>query len=168
MDIFLLILGFILAITGVIGSLLPVLPGPITSWFGLLLLHLTAIVPIDYTFLGITLVISIIIIVIDTVIPVLGTKKYGGTNFGVIGSMIGLVIGMFLFPPFGIIIGPFAGAFIGEIIKDTSNPKKALKAAYGSFIGFLTSTLLKFVAALIFTGFYVAIFWEYKSQFFNF
>lgn len=166
MDIFLLILGFILAIIGVIGSLLPVLPGPITSWAGLLLLHLTSIVPMNYTFLGITLFISIIIIVIDTVIPVLGTKKFGGTNYGITGSMIGLVLGILFFPPLGMIIGPFVGAFIGEIIKDTSNPKKALKAAYGSFIGFLTSTLLKFVAALIFTGFYFAIFWEYKAAFF--
>lgn len=166
MDIFLLLVGFILAIIGIIGSLLPVLPGPITSWFGLLLLHLTSIVPMNYTFLGITLAVSIVIIVIDTIIPVLGTKKYGGTNYGVTGSMIGLVLGILFFPPFGIIIGPFVGAFMGEILKDSTNPNKALKAAYGSFIGFLSSTLLKFVAAIIFTGFYFAIFWEYKSAFF--
>ena len=166
MDIFLLLVGFILAIIGIIGSLLPVLPGPITSWFGLLLLHLTSIVPMNYTFLGITLAVSIVIIVIDTIIPILGTKKYGGTNYGVTGSMIGLVLGILFFPPFGIIIGPFVGAFIGEILKDSTNPNKALKAAYGSFIGFLSSTLLKFVAAIIFTGFYFAIFWEYKSAFF--
>lgn len=168
MDIFLLIIGFLLAILGIVGAFLPVLPGPITSWLGLLLLHLTSVIPMDWTFLGITLAIAIAIWLIDYVIPAMGTKKFGGTKYGVIGSMVGLVVGLFFFPPFGIIIGPFLGAFLGEMIQDSNEPKKALRAAFGSFIGFLTSTLLKFVAAVVFIGFYVSIFWEYKSVFFTF
>lgn len=167
MDIFLLILGFLIVLLGIVGSFLPVLPGPLTSWFGLLLLHLTKTVPINYTFLGITLGIAILIWLIDYFIPAIGTKQFGGTRYGVIGTMIGLVLGMLFLGPFGIIIGPFVGAFLGEMIKE-QNSGKALKAAFGSFIGFLTSTFLKFIAAVIFTGFYIAIFWEYKSAFFNF
>ena len=167
MDIFLLIVGFLLAITGIIGSILPVLPGPILGWFGLVLLYLTKIVPINYTLLGITLVVSIIVLALDYIIPSVGTKKFGGTKFGVIGTTIGLVLGIFFLPPIGLIVGPFIGAFIGEMIYDSRNPKKALKASYGSFIGFLTGTLLKVLVAVIFTGLYLSIFWEYKAAFFD-
>lgn len=167
MDIFLLIIGFVFALLGIIGSFLPVLPGPLTSWFGLLLLHLTSIVPINWTFLGITLSIAVVIWIIDYFIPAMGTKKFGGTRYGVIGTMVGLIIGILFLGPFGIIIGPFAGAYIGEMIQE-KNSNKALKAAFGSFIGFLTSSFLKLIAATIFTGLFVSIFWEYKSLFFTF
>ena len=168
MDIALLIFGILLMILGILGSFLPVLPGPITSWFGLLLLHLSDAVPMNWTFLGITFAIAFIIWLIDYIIPAMGTKRFGGTRYGVIGTMVGLVLGILFFPPFGLIIGPFLGAFVGEMIKDSKDSKKALKAAFGSFIGFLTSTFLKFIAAVIYTGLFFSIFWEYKSVFFNF
>ena len=168
MDIALLIIGVILIILGILGSFLPVLPGPITSWFSLLVLHLTDAVPMNWTFLGITLAIAFIIWLIDYIIPAMGTKRFGGTRYGVIGTMVGLVLGMFFLPPFGIIIGPFLGAFIGEMIKDSTDSKKALKAAFGSFIGFITSTFLKFITAVVYAGLYFYVFWEYKSVFFNF
>ena len=168
MDIFLLILGFFFALLGIIGSFLPVLPGPFTSWIGLLILHLTKVIPQDWTFLGITLAIAIIIWVIDYIIPAMGTKKFGGTRYGVIGTMIGLIVGIIAPIPFGIIIGPFVGAYIGEMINDNKDSKRALKAAFGSFLGFLTSAFMKFIAAVIFTGFYLSIFWEHKEAFFNF
>ncbi|VAW25205.1 probable membrane protein NMA1128 [hydrothermal vent metagenome] len=167
MDIFLLILGFIFALLGIIGSFLPVLPGPLTSWLGLLILHLTSVVPMNWTFLGITLGIAVVIWIIDYFIPAMGTKKFGGTRYGVIGTMVGLIIGILFLGPFGIIIGPFVGAYIGEMIQE-KNSGKALKAAFGSFIGFLTSSFLKFIAATIFTGLFISIFWEYKAAFFSF
>ena len=168
MDIFLLFSGFLLVLLGIVGAFLPVLPGPITSWAGLLVLHLTSIIPMNWTFLGVTLAVAIIIWIIDYFIPAMGTKKFGGTKYGVVGTMVGLIFGLFFFPPLGIIIGPFLGAFLGEMIQDSKEPKKALKAAFGSFIGFLTSTFLKFIAAVVFVGLYISIFWEYKSAFFTF
>lgn len=167
MDIFLLIIGFFLVILGIIGSFLPVLPGPVTGWFGLLILHLTKAVPMDWAFLGITLGVAILVWIVDYFIPALGTKKFGGTKFGVIGTMVGLVVGIIAPIPFGIIIGPFSGAFIGELIHDNKDSKRALKAAFGSFLGFLTSTFLKFIVAVIFTGLYFSLFWDYKSAFFS-
>jgi len=167
MDIFLLIIGFLVALLGIIGSFLPVLPGPLTSWFGLLILHSTEAVSMNWTFLGITLGIAILIWIVDYFIPAMGTKKFGGTRYGVIGTMVGLVVGLLSPIPFGIIIGPFIGAYIGEMIYE-KNSGKALKAAFGSFIGFLTSSFLKFIAAVIFTGLYISIFWEYKAIFFSF
>ena len=167
MDIFLLIIGFLFTLLGIIGSFLPVLPGPFTSWVGLLILHFTEAIPMNWTFLGITLTIALIIWVIDYFIPAMGTKKFGGTRYGVIGTMIGLVVGLLSPIPFGIIIGPFVGAYIGEMLHE-KNTKKALKAAFGSFLGFLTSSFLKFITAAIFTGLYISKFWEYKGAFFTF
>ena len=167
MDIFLLIAGLLLALLGIIGSFLPVLPGPLTSWFGLLLLHITDAVPMNWTFLGITLAIAVVIWIIDYFIPAMGTKKFGGTRYGVVGTMLGLILGLLSPIPFGIIIGPFVGAYIGEMMNE-KNSKKALKAAFGSFLGFLTSAFLKFIAAVIFTGLYITKFWEYKALFLSF
>lgn len=166
MDIFLLIIGFLIVLTGILGSVLPVLPGPLASWVGLLLLYLTKAIPIDWTVLGITLGVAILVSIIDYMLPILGTKKFGGSNYGVNGSMVGLVFGIF-FGPLGIIVGPFLGAFFGELIKDHQDAKKALKAAIGSFIGFLSSTLLKLAVCLVFAGMYISIFWEYKEAFFE-
>lgn len=166
MNILLLIIGFLIVLTGIIGSILPVLPGPLASWFGLLLLYLTEAIPIDWTVLGITLGIAILVSIIDYVLPILGTKKFGGSNYGVNGSMIGLIFGIFV-GPMGIIVGPFLGAFFGELLKDHKDSKKAFKAAIGSFIGFLSSTLLKLAVCLVFAGMYIATFWEYKDAFFG-
>lgn len=155
MDIFLTILGFLLTLLGIAGSFLPVLPGPITGWAGLLLLHLTKAVPMNYTFLGITLAIAIIIWVLDYIIPSMGTKKYGGTKYGAIGTTVGMIIGFLIPIPLGFIIGAFAGAFIGELIHDHMDFNKAIKGAIGSFLGFLASTTLKFMISLIFTGLFI-------------
>lgn len=155
MDFFLIIIGFLLTLLGIVGSFLPVLPGPITGWFGLLLLYLTKAIPMDYTFLGITLAISIIIAILDYIIPAMGTKKYGGTKYGAIGTTVGLVIGLIAPIPLGFLIGAFLGAFIGELIHDHMDYHKAIKGAVGSFLGFLASTGLKLMVALIFAGLFV-------------
>jgi hypothetical protein len=130
-------------------------------------LYVTKVIPTDWTFLGITLAITIVVTVLDNIIPIIGTKKFGGTKYGIVGATLGLIVGLF-FGPIGIIAGPFIGAFVGEIIKDSKDSKKALKAAWGSFIGFLASTLLKFIVSIVFAGLFIAKFWEYKSVFFNF
>ena len=166
MDIFLLIIGFLFVLLGIIGSFLPVLPGPITGWVGLLLLHFTSIIPMDWTFLGIALAVSIFVWGIDYVIPAWGTKKFGGSKFGVRGSMIGLIVGLIFMGPLGIILGPFAGALIGELIYNSKDFNRALKAAFGSFVGFLLSTGLKLGVSIVFVYLYWIEFWEYKELFF--
>lgn len=165
MDITLLVLGLIFILLGIIGSFLPVLPGPPISWIGLLLLYLTKAVPDDWWFLGITAAVALFIFVMDYVIPAIGTKKFGGTKAGMIGTTIGLIIGILAPIPGGIIIGPFLGAFIGELSNKADN-KTALKAAFGSFLGFLTGAFMKFVTTIIFLGLFISKAWEYKAALF--
>ena len=166
MDTTLLIIAFILMVVGILGSFLPVLPGPPISWVGLLLLYLTKAVPMSYTVLGITLVIAIVVGILDYIIPAKGTKRFGGSKYGIWGTNIGLVVGILAPIPFGFIIGPFVGAFIGEMINDSNDSQKAFKAAPGSFMGFLASTFIKFVVSIVFFGLFLLKVWEYRSELF--
>ncbi len=167
MDILLLVLGFILMITGILGSFLPVLPGTPVSWLGLLLLYLTKAVPNDWWFLGITLFVALLVFALDYIIPAVGTRKFGGSRPGMIGTTIGLIVAI-IFPVLGIlgiVVWPFLGAFLGELY-NKSDQKSALKAAFGSFIGFLTGTFLKFVVTVIFLGLFISTTWEYRAALF--
>lgn len=143
MDIFLAIIGTLLIIAGFAGSVLPGLPGPPFAWAAVLLLHFTGYAEYSWFFLGATGLVMGVITVLDYYIPIWGTKKFGGTRYGIIGSTLGLIVGMFVFPPFGIIIGPFFGAFFGEMLADKNDVAKALKSALGSFLGFVAGTLMK-------------------------
>lgn len=164
MDSILLLIGFICVIIGIFGSFLPALPGPGLSWLGLLFLYLTKAVPENFWVLGITLALTIAILILDYVIPAKGTKKFGGSKYGVWGTNIGLLVGLFLIPiPFGFVIGAFAGAFLGELYYDQKDHKRALKAATGSFLGFLASAFMKFVVCMIFFGTFIYVAWEYRS-----
>ncbi|MFD2696822.1 DUF456 domain-containing protein [Mesonia sediminis] len=156
MDVFLLICGFLLCCTGIAGSFLPVLPGISLSWLGLVLLAFTKAVPANYWLLGITLFICIVILILDYIIPAQGTKKFGGGKAAAYGTSIGLIIGLFVPIPFGFLIGAFLGAFLGELLfVKASTFKKSLKAAVGSFLGFLASTFMAFFTACIYLGIFI-------------
>jgi len=149
MDILLIILGIILIILGLIGCILPVLPGPLLAWASLLLLQWTGIVPQNWELVWTTLGIAVIVHVLDYIVPAMGTKKFGGTKYGVWGATIGLLVGLFSPIPYGVILGPFLGAFVAEMLHQ-SDGNKAFRAALGSLVGFLFSTGLKLAVTLIF------------------
>lgn len=153
MDYVLISLGVIFIISGILGCVVPALPGPPLSYIGLLLLHFTEKFQFSTKFLIIWVIITTVVYTLDIIIPAWGTKKFGGSKRGIWGSIIGLFIGMFLFPPFGLIIGAFAGAVIGELTggKDSG---EALKSGFGSFIGFLAGTLLKLIASGMMTWYF--------------
>ncbi len=155
MDILWVVLGGILMLVGIAGCIVPIVPGPPISFVGLLLLQLTETPPFDEKFLWTWGIITAAVTVLDYVIPIYGTKKFGGTKRGVWGSTIGLFAGLFFFPPFGIIIGPFIGAFIGEMSTGNATNKMALRSAFGSFVGFVAGTLLKFIACFAMAYYFV-------------
>ncbi len=154
MDVFLVLLALLFLILGIIGSFLPILPGPITSWFGFLILYLSGVTDFSISLLITTFVIALIIWVLDFFIPAIGTKKFGGSKYGVIGTTIGLIIGVISPIPFGILIGPFLGALAGELI-NKSKSNQAIKAAFGSFLGFLASSFIKFIVSVVYFGIFI-------------
>src|SRR5690554_678078 len=163
MEYFIFIISLLFVLAGVLGSVLPALPGPPISWIGLLILYTTSGIEFDYWILGVTFFITLIITILDYVIPAQGTKRFGGSKYGVWGTNIGLIVGIFAPIPLGFIIGPFVGAFIGELIYERNNSKRALKAATGSFIGFVVSTFMKFVYCMVLLGIYIHTVWKYWS-----
>jgi uncharacterized protein YqgC (DUF456 family) len=152
-DYILLILGILLMIVGIIGCLVPVLPGPPFSFLGLIMLHLSRFGQFSSSTLITLGVITVVVTVLDYFVPVWGTRRFGGSKYGTRGATVGLVIGLFL-GPLGIILGPLIGAFVGEMIfKDDIN--YALKAGFGSLLGFLTGIGLKLAASFIMTFYFV-------------
>ena len=153
MDIFLIVIAGILLIIGLIGCVLPIIPGIPLSYVGILLLHFTENVQFSAVFLIVWAVIVIIVQILDFYIPVWGTKRFGGSRWGTIGSVIGIIIGLF-FAPWGIIIGSFAGAVIGELLSGRAS-KDALKAGLGAFVGFLLGTVAKLTISVFLIYYYV-------------
>lgn len=146
MSIVLLVLACLFVLVGIVGCIIPVLPGPPLAWLGLLLIHFTKYADFSLSFLLITGLITLVITFLDYVLPSFVVKKKGGSKFGERGALLGGIIGIF-FGPLGILIGPFLGAFAGELL---ANYKQLdLRASFGvalsSFVGFLLSTGIKLV-----------------------
>ena len=152
-DFLLIVLAGALMLIGLVGCIIPIIPGPPISFVGLLVLEATNSVDFSGEFLILMFVLAAAVTVLDYIIPIWGTKKFGGTRAGVIGSTIGLIVGLIFFPPLGIIIGPFAGAVIGEMIRN-DDFNKALKSGLGSFIGFLLGTGLKLIVSSVMMFYY--------------
>ena len=154
LDTVLIIISGVCLTAGIIGCVLPVLPGPVLSYAGILILQLSSIHPFTATFLIIYAILVALAAVLDYVIPVYGTKKFEGSKYGMWGSAVGLVLGMIFFFPFGIILGPMLGAFTGELINGKTKDK-ALKSALGSFFGFLAGTAMKLILSLSMVYYFV-------------
>ncbi len=144
----LLVTGGLLVIAGIAGCMLPFLPGPPLSYMGLVMLQISSRNPFTINFLIVYGVITFMVLILDFIIPVYSTKKFHGTKYGVRGSIIGLIAGFILFPPFGIIIGPAAGAFLGEIFSG-KKAAKAVRSAIGSLAGFIAGTTIKLALTVL-------------------
>ncbi|MBI9068069.1 MAG: DUF456 domain-containing protein [Salinivirgaceae bacterium] len=153
LDVLLLTLGITLIVIGLIGCIIPVIPGPPLSFLGMLSLEYTRWGNFDSDLLWTFGLIALVVTVLDYIVPIWGTKKFGGSKAGIWGASIGLLIGLFL-GPLGIIFGPFVGAFIGELTQNTES-NKALLAALGSFVGLLTGILLKLTASGFITYYFI-------------
>lgn len=140
--ILILILAFLFLLTGVLGSIIPGLPGPPVSFLGILLIHFFTNTPFGLSFLWLWFFVVILISVLDYMFQAWGVKKFGGGKNATVGTFIGLFTGL-IFSPIGLLVGPFVGAFIGALSEVNGDNKRALKVAVGSFVGFLSGTFLK-------------------------
>ena len=141
MDILLMILSGLCLLIGFLGCVLPALPGPPIAYLGILFLHFTDKVQFSSTQLWIWLGIVVVVQALDYFIPMLGTKYSKGSKSGTWGAFVGSILGL-LFLPWGLILGPFFGAAVGELIADRSL-NQAFKSGVGSVLGFLFGTILK-------------------------
>ena len=148
MDVFLTILGLVCIVVGLIGCIIPAIPGPPLSLLGLLLIHWTSYVQYSNTLLLVLTIVAVVVTILDFILPVWITKFAGGSKYATWGATLGLVGGIFFLPPIGIILGPFIGAFVGEIMLNKDSDK-ALMSALGAFFGFLLGTGLKLIVSAI-------------------
>ena len=143
MDIFLLIIAFLFMLIGIIGCIVPGLPGTPIAYAGMWIAQATERVDFTWQTLLIWGIVTIVVSVLDYVSPAWGTKRYGGTRWGVWGSTIGVFVGLF-FGAAGVILGPLVGAIIGELMSGQEF-SKALKAGWGSFVGIFFGTIIKLI-----------------------
>jgi uncharacterized protein YqgC (DUF456 family) len=140
--ILILILAFIFLLTGILGSIIPGLPGPPVSYIGIILIHFFTKTQFSIPFLWLWAIVVIIISVLDYLFQAWGVKKFGGGKSATIGTFIGLFAGL-IFSPVGLLVGPFLGAYLGAMTEVSGDNKRAFKVALGSFVGFLSGTFLK-------------------------
>jgi|WetSurMetagenome_2_1015567.scaffolds.fasta_scaffold651328_1 uncharacterized protein len=145
---YLIVIGAILAVLGIVGSVIPALPGPVLSYIGLILLYFAKPGAVSIWSLAIFGIAMIVLTVIDYVAPLIGAKLSGASRKGLVGSIAGSIVGIVFFPPLGIFIGALLGAFLGEIVAG-KEPKKALKAGIGTLFGSLSVIILQTIFSLI-------------------
>jgi uncharacterized protein YqgC (DUF456 family) len=143
----LVVCAFALLLFGLLGAVVPALPGPPLSYAGLLVLQWSGRGGFTFIFLCVWAAVVVAVVVADNFLPALMTKHFGGSRAVVIGSVVGLIAGIFFFPPVGIIAGPFLGAFVGELINNRADGAKALKVAFGAFLAFIVGTGAKLIAS---------------------
>lgn len=154
LETFLVITGIFLLLLGFAGCVLPVIPGPAVAYGGLFVLQFLPEPAFSNSFMFQWAAIVFFITALDYAAPVYGARYFGGGRWGVNGSLAGMIIGFLAGGPFGMIAGAFAGAFIGELIAGKEGAI-ALRAATGTFIGFLAGMLMKIVVVIIMTFHFV-------------
>ena len=142
---------------GIIGCIVPGLPGTPIAYAGLWVAQASERVEFSWQFLLIWGIVEVIISVLDYVVPAWGTKHYGGTKWGVLGSTMGVFIGL-IFGAVGVILGPLVGAVLGELIAG-KELNQALKAGWGSFVGILFGSIIKLIACGLMTVALIQAIW---------
>ncbi|MBQ7710807.1 MAG: DUF456 domain-containing protein [Bacteroidales bacterium] len=156
MNTILIIFAFIVAVVGLLGAVIPGLPGPPIAWLALLLISFSASADLSVWTIVIMAVVAAVVTVVDYVVPSWGAKKFGGSKGGIWGCNIGLVVSLLGLPLgpgglLGIVFWPFLGAWIGELLSNKTG-SEALRAAWGSVLGMLTGVLIKIAYAVVVIG----------------
>ena len=162
MNTLMIIIAVILGVLGIIGSIVPVLPGPPLSWAGILLMYFfggtdKAGDPMSQKLLFILLGVTVVVTVLDYIIPALFTRLSGGSKYASWGAVIGLFAGLILPLPGGMIVTSLLGAFLAELLLAGKNAGASLKSSLGAFLGFLFGTGIKLIASAVML-FYIIVF----------
>lgn len=147
-DYFLIALSIALILLGLVGCILPVIPGPPLAWLGLLLAKFTSFSSLDWVTITVLAGVTLIVTLLDYLFPAWIAKKMGGSNWGAWGTIIGLFVGVVFLGPFGAVVGPFVGALVGEMVRKQpeSNAKNnPWLSAVGSFLGFMLGVGVKLI-----------------------
>ena len=158
MTTLIILICIFLLVLGILGCFIPIIPGPPLSFAALLLLTIFTDYQCDDDFLWQWAAIVVVVTIVDFWLQVYGVKNFGGTKKAVNGTMLGLFIGLIAPIPFGFILGPFAGAFIGAYMDEKDDLLKVVKIASGALLGFIGGVVLKlFVCVYLFYEFYITI-----------
>ena len=145
----------ILLLVGLVGVVMPYLPGIPVAWLGLFIYAIgTGWERISVTTIIVFAAITVFTLLLDFIAPLLGAKKYKASKWGIIGASIGLLLGIIIFQVWGIIVGPLLGALVGELIAGKP-AEQAFKSALGTFVGFIFGSLMKIVLILVMAGFFI-------------
>jgi len=143
-------------VVGLIGVFAPILPGIPLAWLGLFVCAIgTGFERISIPTVIVFFVLMVLVTAIDFLAPMLGAKKFQASKYGILGAFLGLIVGIIAFGFWGIILGPFIGAFSAELMA-RRQLKGAFKSATGTFVGFIAGTLIKVIFILIMSGFFIA------------
>ena len=153
--VILIILGALLQLVGLVGCVLPWLAGPPFNFIGLILLSIAkGGKPFSPAFLIVMGVLTALTMVLDYAMPLAGTRRFGGSKRGFWGAFIGMVVGAFVLPPFGLILGAFIGAVAGELSAGKEH-SAALRAGWGVFAGMMAAMAVKLVVSGIMTFYFI-------------
>ena len=155
MDTLLIIAAILCGVVGLIGSVVPVLPGPALSFVGIICAYMTNNSAISTPMLWVWGIITLVVTVLDYILPAYFSKVFGGSKAGVTGATIGVFAGLFM-GPIGIILGPFVGAVAGEMFNQQRTFGEAVKVGFGSLISFIVGSGLK----LVVTGMMMYYIWK--------
>ena len=147
MEIGLLIIALVAGVIGLLGVIVPVLPGTLLSFGGLVCAYFVTGSTITTTQLIVCGIVSVVVVLLDYLLPGYFTKVFGGTKSGITGATIGTFVG-FIFGIPGIIFGPFFGAVIGEMVGGKADIDRALSVGLGSLLSFLVGSGIKLIAGL--------------------
>lgn len=148
----LIILAFILAFVGLIK---PIIPSLLMLWVGFLIYKIGFHDGrLSWVFYVAVTIFTIFILIADFVMNKYFVSRFGGTKIGEYIALIGVIVGCFVFPPFGIIIVPFVAVFIVELIQGF-DIVHAFKVSFGSVIAFLASSVAQEIITFIMVVWFV-------------
>ena len=157
----------VLATIAIIGSIAPALPGPPLSVVALLIGRFLNPAEVTVSIIFLFTILTIIVTIADNFAPAWFTKWGGGSKQATRGAMIGTIAGLFILPPWGIIMGPFLGALLGEWLAADNNFSHSFKVAFFAFISFLLSTGIKLILSLWMTYYVLKACWHQISLLFS-